>query len=163
MKRRQAERMKGLLGGTLSVAEAVRQRDQDNQEQQNQRYALLGPDGWATLQSIADGMREGVAKRLIETIQANTRNNPLTQEQTDRLHSVIKAEVTANTMDDVDMFRPVDEWTQMITDRQQYVLQAASEFLTPAQLETLQFLERANLAQLLQQRDQRRKAIGIDQ
>jgi hypothetical protein len=51
----------------------------------------------------------------------------------------------------------------MVTDHQQHVLQAASEFLTPAQQETLQFLERANLAQLLQQREQRRKAIGIKQ
>ena len=163
MKRRQDERMKALLSGTLSVAEAARQRDQDKQSQEDQRRALLGPDGWATLQSIADGMREGVAKRFIETIQANTRNYPLTQEQTDRLHSAIKAEVAANTMDDTDLFRPVDEWTQMVTDRQQHVVQAASEFLTPAQQETLQFLERANLAQLLQQREQRRKAIGIDQ
>ena len=65
-------------------------------------------------------------------------------------------------MDDTDLFRPVDEWTQMVTDRQQHVLQAASEFLTPAQQETLQFLEKANLAQLLQQREQRRKAIGIN-
>jgi RNA polymerase sigma factor (sigma-70 family) len=162
MKRRQADRMKGLLGGTLSVTEAVRQRDQDNQEQQNQRRELLGPDGWATLQSIADDMREGVAKHLIETIQANTSNNPLTQEQTDRLHSAIKAEVAANTIDDTDLFRPVDEWTQMVTDQQEHVVQAASEFLTPAQQETLQFLERANLAQLLQQREQRRKALGIN-
>src|SRR5207253_2110700 len=96
-------------------------------------------------------------------VQANMANNPLTQEQSDRLQSAIKAEVTANTMDDTDLFRPVDEWTKMITDRQQHVVQAASEFLTPAQLETLQFLERANLAQLLQQREQRRRAIGINQ
>lgn len=163
IKRRQNERMKALLGGTLSVAEAVRQRDQDNQEQQNQRRELLGPDGWATLQSIADGMRDGVAKRLTGTAQAGMVNTPLTQEQSDRLQSAIKAEVAANTMDDTDLFRPVDEWTQMVTDHQQHVLQTASEFLTPTQQETLQFLERANLAQLLQQREQRRKAIGIKQ
>ncbi len=137
MKRRQDERMKALLGGTLSVADAVRQRDQDNQEQQNQRRELLGPDGWATLQSIADGMRDGVAKRLTSAVQASMGNNPLTQEQSDRLQSAIKAEVAANTMDDTDLFRPEDEWTQMVTDRQQHVLQTASEFLTPAQQETV--------------------------
>ena len=67
MKRRQDERMKALLGGSLSVAEAVRQRDLDNQQQQDQRRELLGPDGWGVLQSIADGMRSDVAKRLTGT------------------------------------------------------------------------------------------------
>jgi hypothetical protein len=161
MKRRQNERMKALLGGTLSVAEAVRQRDQDNQEQQNQRRELLGPDGWATLQSIADGMREGVAKRLTSAVQASLRNNPLTQEQSDRLQSTIKAGVAANSMDDTDLFRPEDEWTQMVTESQQHVVQAASEFLTPAQQQQFQFLVGENIKQMLQQRDQRRKAIGI--
>jgi hypothetical protein len=163
MKRRQDERMKALLNGSLSVAEAVRQRDQDKQAQEDQRRALLGPDGWTTLQSIADGMRNNVANNLIGAVEANMANNPLTPEQSNRLRSAIKAEVAANTLDDTDLFRPVDEWSKMVTDRQQHVVQAASEFLTPAQQETLQFLERANLAQLLQQREQRRKAIGINQ
>jgi RNA polymerase sigma factor (sigma-70 family) len=163
MNRRQDDRMKALLSGTLSVAEAVRQRDADNQEQQDQRREILGPDGWATLQSIADGMRDTVTKNLMGAVQANMTGNPLTQEQNDRLQSVIKAEVAANSMDDTDLFRPVSEWTQMVTDREQHVLQVASEFLTPAQQQTLQFLEKANLAQLLQQREQRRKAIGITQ
>jgi hypothetical protein len=66
-------------------------------------------------------------------------------------------------MDDTDLFRPVDEWTQMVTDEQQHVLQAASEFLSPAQQQTLQFLVGENLKQLLQQRDQRRKTLGINQ
>lgn len=161
MKRRQDERMKALLGGTLSAAEAALQRDQDNQEQQNQRREILGPDGWATLQSIADGMREGVAKRLIGTVQAGMVNTPLTQDQSDRLQNAIKTEVAANTMDDTDLFRPLDEWTQMVTDHQEHVLRAAAEFLTSAQQETFQYLEKANLALLLQQREQRRKALGI--
>src|SRR5581483_4863549 len=163
MKRRQNERMTALLAGTLSVAEAVRQRDQDYQEQQDRRRELLGPDGWAALQSIADGMRNDTAKRLTGTVQANMGSNLLTQEQSDRLQSAIKAEVAANSMDDTDLFRPVNEWTQMVTDRQQHVLQAASEFLTPAQQETLQFLEGENLKLLLQQREQRRKVLGINQ
>jgi hypothetical protein len=163
MKRRQDERMTGLLRGTLSVADAVRQRDQAYQEQQDQRREVLGPDGWAVLQSIADGMRNDAAKGLTSAVHANMGNNPLTQEQSDRLQSAIKAEVTANTMDDTDLFRPVDEWTQMVTDRQQHVLQAASEFLTPAQQETLQSLVGENLKQLLQQREQRCKALGIKQ
>ena len=41
MQQRQDARMKALLGGTLSVADAARQRDQDNQEQQDQRRELL--------------------------------------------------------------------------------------------------------------------------
>lgn len=163
MKRRQDERIKGLLAGTLSVADAVRQRDQDNQEQQDQRRQLLGPDGWEVLQSIADGMRNDAAKRLTGVVQSNLGNNLLTQEQSDRLQSLIKAEVAANTMDDTDLFRPVDEWTQMVTDHEKQVLQTASQFLTPAQLGTLQLLEGENLKLLLQQRDQRRKALGTGQ
>ena len=163
MKRRQNERMKALLGGTLSVAEAVRQRDQDKQAQQNQRRELLGPDGWAVLQSITDGMGDDAAKRLTGAIKATMGDNSLTQEQSDRLQSAIKTEVAANTMDDTDLFRPLDEWTQMVTDRQQHVVQAASEFLTPAQQKTLQLLEAENLKLLLQQRERRRKVIGINQ
>jgi len=163
MKRRQDARMAGLLNGTLSVADAVSQRDQAYQEQQDQRREILGPDGWATLQGIADGMRNDAAKSLTSAIQANMGNNPLTQEQSDQLQSAIKAEVAATTMDDTDLFRPVDEWTQMVTDHEQHVLQIAAGFLTPAQQETLQFLEGENLKQLLQQREQRIKALGIKQ
>ncbi len=163
MKRRQDERMAGLLNGTLSVADAVTQRDQAYQQQQDQRRELLGPDGWAALQGIADGMRNDVAKNLTGAIQANMGNNPLTQEQSDRLQSAIKAEVAANSMDDTDLFRPVAEWTQMVTDHEQHVLQVASEFLTPVQQQTLQFLEGENTKQLLQQREQRMKVLGIKQ
>ena len=163
MKRRQDERMKGLLDGTLSVADAASQRDQAYQEQQDQRRELLGPEGWAVLQSVAEGMRNDAAKSLTGAVQANMGNNPLTPEQSDRLQSIIKAEVTANTMDDTDLFRPMAEWTQMVTDRQQHVLQVASGFLTPAQQQTLLFLEGENLKQLLQQREQRIKALGIKQ
>ena len=163
MKRRQDERIAGLLSGTLSVADAVSQRDQAYKEQQDQRREILGPDGWATLQGVADGMRNDAAKSLTSAVQANMGNSPLTPEQSDRLQSVIKAEVTANTMDDTDLFRPVAEWTQMVTDRERHVLQVASEFLTPAQQQTLQFLEGENLKQLLQQREQRIKALGIKQ
>ena len=163
IQQRQDARMKALLAGTLSVADAVRQRDQDNQQQQDQRRELLGPDGMDTLQSIADGMRNNVAKGLTDTIQANMGDNPLTPEQSDRLQSAIKAEVAANTMDDTDLFRPVDEWTQMVTDKEQQVLQAASGFLTSSQLGTLQSLEAENLKLLLQKRELRLKALGINQ
>ena len=162
IQQRQDARMKALLAGTLSVTDAVRQRDQDNQQQQDQRRELLGPDGMDTLQSIADGMRNNVAKGLTDTIQANMGDNPLTPEQSDRLQSAIKAEVAANTMDDTDLFRPVDEWTQMVTDKEQQVLQAASGFLTPSQLGTLQSLEGENLKLLLQKRELRLKALGIN-
>lgn len=163
MKQRQDQRIAGLLNGTLSVADAVSQRDRSYQEQQDKRHELLGPDGWAVLQSVADGMRNDAAKNLTGAVQANLGNNPLTQEQSDRLQSVIKAQVTANTMDDTDLFRPVAEWTQMVTDQEQHVLQVASEFLTPAQQQTLQSLEAENLKQLLRQREQRIKALGIKQ
>ena len=163
MRRRQDERIAGLLNGSLSVADAVKQRDQSYQEQQDQRREILGPDGWATLQSIADGMRDGAAKNWIGAIQANMGDNPLTPEQSAQLQSVIKAQITANNMDDTDLFRPAAEFTQMVNDQEQHVLQVASQFLTPAQQQTLQFLEGENVKQLLQQRDQRIKALGIKQ
>jgi len=162
MQQRQDDRMKALQNGTLSVADAVRQRDRDNQQQQDQRRELLGPDGWNVLQSIADGMRNNVAKGLTDTIQANMGDNALTQEQSAQLQSAIKAEVAANTMDDTDLFRPVDEWTQMVTAHEQNVLQAASGFLTPAQQATLQTLEGENLKLMLLKREQRLKALGIN-
>jgi hypothetical protein len=163
MKRRQDARITALLHGTMSVADAVSQRDQDKQQQDDQRRELLGPDGWTTLQGIADGMRNGAAKNLIGAIQANMGDNPLSQGQSDQLQGLIKAEIAANTMDDTDLFRPADEFTQMVTDHEQHVLQTASGFLTPAQFSRLQNLEEANLKQLLQQRDQRIKALGIKQ
>jgi hypothetical protein len=42
-------------------------------------------------------------------------------------------------------------------------LQTASNFLSPAQLGTLQSLEGKNLKLLLQQRERRRQALGINQ
>ena len=163
MKQRQDARIAGLLAGTLSVADAVKQRDQSYQEQQDQRRELLGPDGWATLQGIADGMRNDASKNLIGAIQANMGDNTLSQEQSAQLQGVIKAEIAANTMDDTDLFRPVAEFTQMVNDHEQHVLQVASAFLTPAQQQTLQFLEGENTKLLLQQREQRIKALGIKQ
>jgi hypothetical protein len=55
------------------------------------------------------------SKAFASAVQANMGSKPLAQEQSDRLQSAIKAEVTANTMDDTDLFRPVDEWTQMVS------------------------------------------------
>jgi hypothetical protein len=115
------------------------------------------------LQGIADGMRNDAAKNLIGAVQANMGITPLTQDQSAQLQSVIKAEIAANTMDDTDLFRPAAEFTQMVTDHEQHVLQVAAQFLTPAQQQTLQFLEGENTKLLLQQREQRIKALGIKQ
>ncbi len=163
MKQHQDTRLAAVMNGTLSVADAARQRDQDLQSQQDQRRELLGPDGSQVLQSIADGMQNNVANSMMSAIQASMGNNPLTQEQSDQLQTAIKAEIAANTMDDVDLFRPADEWTQMVTDHEQHVLQTAAGFLTQAQLGTLQTLEGANLQLLLQKRAQRLKALGVNQ
>jgi hypothetical protein len=51
----------------------------------------------------------------------------------------------------------------MVTSHEQNVLQAASGFLTPSQLGTLQSLEGKNLKLLLQKRELRLKALGINQ
>jgi predicted secreted acid phosphatase len=68
---------------------------------------------------------------------------------------------TGMSLDDTDMFRPVEEWTQIVSDRQQNVVRGATEFLTPAQMETLKGLVALNLEQWQEQRAQRCKALGI--
>ena len=161
-KRRDADRMAALLRGSMSVADALSQRDEDRRQQESQRREILGPDGTAFLDSVADGMRNDQAKRLVGAIQQNMGGEPLTQEQTDKLQGLIKAEmVMGMSLDDTDLFRPLDEWTQIVNDHQQNVVRGAAEFLTSAQMETLKGLVALNQEQLQAQRAQRAKALGI--
>ncbi len=161
-KQRDADRMAALLSGSMSVADALSQRDEDRRQQESRRREILGPEGTAFLDSIADGMRNGAAKQLLGAIQQNMGGAPLTDEQSGKLQGLIKSEiVTAMPMDDTDLFRPLDEWTQIVDGHQQNVVRGAAEFLTPAQTETLKGLVALNLEQMQQQRAQRSKALGI--
>jgi hypothetical protein len=161
-KQRDSDRMAGLLRGSMSVADALSQRDEDRRQQGNRRRQILGPEGTAFLDSIADGMRNGEAKRLVGAIQQNMGGEPLTEDQSGRLQGLIKAEMfTRMSLDDTDLFRPLDEWTQIVNDHQQNVVRGAAEFLTPVQIETLKVLVALNLEQLQQQRARRAKALGI--
>ena len=65
------------------------------------------------------------------------------------------------SLDNVDLFRPLDEWTQIVSDRQQNVVQGAAGFLSPSQLETFKELAALNLKQMQDQRTQQIKALGI--
>ena len=113
------------------------------------------------LNGIADGMRIDEAKRLVGIIQNNMGANPLTQEQMDQLQPLIKDQVVGINMDDVELFRPRDAWTQYCLDRQQQVLAGAEVFLSPAQLEILKTIGAYDLANRQKQMDDRRTALGI--
>jgi hypothetical protein len=160
-KRRDSDRMAALLHGSMSVADALSQRDEDRRQQESQRREILGPEGTAFLDSIADGMRNGSAKSLVGAIQQNMGGAPLSREQSDKLQGLIKTEISAASPDSTDLFRPPAEWTQIVSDRQQDVVRGAAEFLTPAQVETLKGLVALDLAQRQEQWAQQRKALGI--
>jgi hypothetical protein len=146
----------------MPVADALSQRDADRQQQESQRREILGPEGAAFLDSVADGMRNDAASRLVGAIQQNMGGEPLTQEQTGKLQGLIKTEIVMGlSLDNIDLFRPLDEWTQLVSDRQQNVMRGAAEFLSPSQLETFKELAALNLKQMQDQRTQQIKALGI--
>jgi hypothetical protein len=160
-KQRDSDRMAALLRGSMSVADALSQRDADRSQQESRRREILGPDGTAFLDSVADGMRNDAAQRLVGAIQQNMGDAPLSQEQSDKLQGLVKTEISAESLDNTDLFRPLAEWTQIVSDHQQDVVRGAAEFLTPAQMETLKGLVALDLAQRQQQWAQQRKALGI--
>ena len=161
-KQRDTDRTAALLRGSMSAADALSQRDEDRRQQESQRREILGPEGTAFLDGVADGMRNDAAKQLLGAIQQNMGGAPLTDEQSGKLQGLIKSEiVTAMPLDDTDLFRPLDEWTQIVDAHQQNVVRGAAEFLTPAQMEALKGLVALNLEQMQAQRTQRAKALGI--
>jgi len=156
-----ADRTAALLRGSLSLADALSQRDEDRRQEESRRREILGPEGQSFFEGVGDGMRNDAAKSLVGAIQQNMGGAPLSQEQTDKLQGLIKAELVADTLDNTDLFRPPAEWTQIVSDHQQTVVRGAAEFLTPAQMETLKGLVALDLAQRQEQRAQQAKALGI--
>jgi hypothetical protein len=161
MKRREAERVAALLKGTTPVADAVRARDQDRVEDEQRRREVLGAAGNAFFESIADGMRNTEAKRLLDLVQENMGGDALNPEQSERLKGLLKSEFCTLALDDTDLFRPPEEWTQILVERQQNVLSGIAGYLSPAQVETLKALGTYDLAERQKQLMQRRKALGI--
>jgi hypothetical protein len=161
MKLHDADRTAALLRGSMSVAEALSQRDEDRRQEESRRREILGPQGEAFFESIADGMRNDAAKNLVGAIQQNMGGAPLSQEQSDKLQGLLKAEISAESLDNTDLFRPPAEWSQIVSDRQQAVVRGAAEFLTPAQMETLKGLVALDLVQRQEQRAQQCQALGI--
>jgi hypothetical protein len=158
---RNASRISALLQGKLALTDALRDRDRDTQELEGRQRAILGPEGTAFLDSIADGMRNDEAKRLASGIQQTMGDNTLSQDQFDRLQGLVKTQLVTLPCDDIDLFRSPDEWSQLIGERQQNVLRAAADFLTPVQLNTLNTLAVADLAERQSQIALKRKSLGI--
>ena len=158
---RKASRMSALFRGKVPLADALPERDQDNAELESRQRALLGPEGTAFLDSIAEGMRNDEARRLVNGIRQSMGSNILDQEQSDRLQTLIKTELVTLPLDDIDLFRPPEEWTQLVHEREQNVLRAAADFLTPTQLETLSTFADEDLVGRQKQMMVRRKALGI--
>jgi hypothetical protein len=158
---RNASRVSALLQGKLPVTDALRERDRDSQELEARQRVVLGPEGAAFLDSIADGMRNDEAKRLASGIQQTMADNPLTSDQLDRLQGLIKTQLVTLSSDNIDLFRSPDEWSQIIGERHQNILRAAADFLTPAQLNTLNTLADADLANRQAQITLKRISLGV--
>ena len=159
--RRMSERLSALLQGRMSLEEAERQRASEVAAHAQQCREVLGDDGMKFLNGIADGMRTDAAKGLVGIIQANMGANPLTQAQVDQLQPLLKDQIVGFNMDDVELFRSREAWTQSYLERQQKVLDVATTFLTPAQVETLKTIGAYDLANRQRQMDDRRTTLGI--
>jgi hypothetical protein len=162
LERRKAARLSALLHGTMSVADAIRERDNDQLESEKRQREVLGDSANQFLDGIADSMRNEEAKRLVKLIQQNMGNNALTQEQSERLQPLIKTEIMSINMDDVELFRPPNEWARQCTQHQENVLQAAADFLTAAQIETLRVIASYDLADRQKRMAARRQSLGIN-
>jgi hypothetical protein len=162
VERRKAARLSALLHGTMSVADAIRERDNDQLESEKRQHEVLGDSGYQFLNGIADGMRTEEAKRLLKLVQQNMGNNPLTPEQSDRLQPLIKSEIVSINMDDIELFRPSDEWARQCLQHHSNVLQAAADFLTPAQIEALRAIATFDLADRQRHMAARRQSLGIN-
>jgi hypothetical protein len=158
---RQADRLSELLQGKITLDEATRESAKDNVEHEQRCQEVLGDEGMKLLNGIADGMRNDEAKRLLGIIQDNMGSNRLNQNQSDRLQSLLKTEILTINTDDVELFRPPEDWTQDILARQQRIVSEATVFLNPDQLETLKTLGAADLAERQKQMANRRTALGI--
>ena len=159
---RNAERVTALLRGTISLDDALLQRDAEADEYERQIHETLGEEGYAFLQSIADDMRGKEAKRLVGLIQQNLdANNALSQEQSDRLQKLVQQEIKQTHIDNTDLFRTPDDWARVVGDHQANVLKGAAAFLTPTQLNTMQTLADIDLAMQKENMILKRKSLGI--
>src|SRR5262249_10321397 len=95
MEQRKANRISALLQENISVADALRDRDRDKLEQEERTRAVLGTNGYAFLNSIADDMRNKEAKRLSGVIQQNLGDNRLSPDQAERLQALLRRKSSA--------------------------------------------------------------------
>jgi hypothetical protein len=158
---RNTRRTAALLRGDTALADAQRERDNDKQELESQQREVLGAEGRAFLDSVAEGMRNDEAKRLANGIQEAMGDNALNEQQREKLQGLIKTEIVALPLDDTDLFRPPDEWAQIVSEHQQNLIHAAADFLSATQLETLRSLAALDLAARQRQMIQRRKSLGV--
>jgi hypothetical protein len=158
---RKANRTSALLQGQMQLADALRQRDEDAREGDSRRKAIIGDEADIFLQSIAEGMRNDEAKRLLGAIQENMGGNALSPEQSDRMRELIKTEIASSPVDETDLFRSPEDLERFIGGHYQNVLNAAAEFLTPAQLETVKGLAAMDQAMKKDAMLRQRKSLGI--
>ncbi|HSU55276.1 MAG TPA: hypothetical protein VLT36_14560 [Candidatus Dormibacteraeota bacterium] len=158
---RKSARLSALLHGTIAVGDALRERDADEADFQKKQQEVLGDEAYSFLNGIAEGMRTDEAKRLLKLIRDNMGDNPLNQDQSDRLQSLIKSQIVSLKMDGVELFRPADEWARSYAQRQQNVLQGLADSLTPAQIETLKAIGAYDLADRQKQMEASRVSLGI--
>jgi hypothetical protein len=159
--RRMADRLAALLQGKLSVEAAAQQRDQDEAANDQRVREVLGDQGKAFLDGIADGMRNDTAKLMLGLLQQNLGDYRLSPEQGTQLQALLKSEIVPVKMDDVELFRSPEAWAQYYLGVQQKVAEAAAGFLTPAQMEALKAIAAYDLDQRQKQMAARRTALGI--
>src|SRR6185369_2998222 len=159
--RRQADRLSALLQGTMTVAEALSERAADEVENERRTREVLGDQGVSFLNGIAEGMRNDEAKRLLGLVQENMGANRLDLDQSDRLQELLKSELVTINMDDIELFRPPEQWAQDLLSHQERILSAATTFLTPSQVEALKAIGAYDLAERQEQMAARRTVLGI--
>jgi hypothetical protein len=158
---RKAALLADLLHGKIPVTDALQERDNDELESQRRCREILGDQGCDFWNSIADGMRSNEATRLVGIIQQNMGDNPLSQEQNSQLQALVKTEIVPVNMDDIELFRPPEEWAQIYLTHQQNVLNGMIDSLTPAQVESLKTIGAYDLADRQKQMAARRTSLGI--
>jgi hypothetical protein len=158
MEQRQTARLSALLQGKMTVAEARSQSNSDELENERRRREVLGTEAITFLDGIAFEMR---TKKILENVQQVMGDSRLNEEQSEQLKSLLAVYFRAPPLDDIDVFRPPEEWDSGIRQRQNEFQDKAAAFLTSAQSQTLRKLGSDYLDQKIKDALQQRKELGI--
>jgi hypothetical protein len=142
----------------MTVAEARSQRNSDELENERRRREVLGKEAISFLDEIASEMR---SKKILENVQQVMGDSRLNEEQSEQLKTLLAVYFRGPPLDDIDVFRPPEEWDSGIRERQNEFQDKAAAFLTPAQSQTLRKLGSDYLDQKIKDALQKRKELGI--